>query len=74
MYVPVTKTIHEFKVVALIAAISPLLIIYVIFSSKSIDSGRILIKLPVWQADVEALELEPEAKLPPITRKLPFQS
>jgi biopolymer transport protein ExbD len=73
MYVPVTKTIHEFKVVALIAVISPLLIIYMIFS-KSIDSGRILIKLPVWQADVEALELEPEAKLPPITRKLPFQS
>jgi hypothetical protein len=72
MFVPITKTTSKLKAIALIAVITIFLIISMIRSSKSIDSERILVKLPIMQADDETVELEPTAELPPMTRKSAF--
>jgi hypothetical protein len=72
MFVPITKTTSKFKAIVSIAVISVHLIIYVILSFMTVDSKRILVKLPVLQADTKTIEIEPEVELPLITRKSAF--
>ncbi len=72
MFVPITKTTSKFKAIVSIAVISVHLIIYVILSFMTVDSKRILVKLPVLQADTNTIEIEPEVELPLITRKSAF--
>ena len=69
MFPPITNTSRRFKSVVLIVIISVLVIMYVIFSITSIDAWRAFVKLPPIRGEVETIQLDSEAKLPPINRK-----
>ena len=69
MFIPITKTINDFKLVAVITVIGLLLSIYILSSFKSAGSGYLFARLPVWQRNTENCELQSQAELAPIVRK-----
>jgi hypothetical protein len=72
MLIPISKKANDFQMIAGIAVISLLLLMFMLSSFKSADPAYLLTRLPVWQRSSENYEFQSLDELSPVVRKSNF--